>query len=75
MLADKSGGQAWFPRFEARFPSVLQGVMEMSQFQHIMYESQIPSDGKFHRITVDAFQVTDDRRHDYKVRVREGWRF
>lgn len=76
VLADKSGGQAWFPRFEAAFPSVFQGVMQMLQFQYkIMYESQMPSDGKFHTIKVEAFQVADDRRHDYKVRVREGWRF
>ncbi len=76
MLADKSGGQAWFPRFEAAFQSVLQGVMQMLQFQYKMvYESQIPLDGKFHKIKVEAFQVVDDKRHDYKVRVREGWRF
>ena len=76
MLADKSGGQAWFPRFEAAFQGVLQGVMQMLQFQYKMvYASQIPADGKFHKIKVEAFRVVDDERHDYKVRVREGWRF
>lgn len=76
MLADKSGGQAWFPRFETAFQGVLQGVMQMLQFQYKMvYETQIPSNGKFYKINVEAFQLVDDKRHDYKVRVREGWRF
>ena len=76
MLADKSGGQAWFPRFEAAFQDVLEGVMQMLKFQYKMvYESQIPSDGRFHKIQVEAFRVVEDERHDYKVRVREGWRF
>jgi VWFA-related protein len=76
MLADKSGGQAWFPRFETAFPDVLKGVMQMLEHQYkLVYESQLPPDGRFHKIKVEAFRVENDKRHDYKVRVREGWRF
>ena len=76
MLADKSGGQAWFPRFELAFPEVLKGVMQMLAHQYkLVYESHLPPNGKFYKIKVEAFNVVDDKRHDYKVRVREGWRF
>ncbi|MCI0421300.1 MAG: VWA domain-containing protein [Acidobacteria bacterium] len=76
MLADKSGGQAWFPRFETAFPDVLKGIFQTLQHHYkLEYQSQIPADGEFHEIEVEAFQVKDDKRHDFKVRVREGWRF
>jgi hypothetical protein len=41
----------------------------------LVYESQLPRDGKFHKIKVEAFRVEDDKRQNYKVRVRDGWRF
>jgi hypothetical protein len=63
MLADKSGGQAWFPRFEAAFPEVLQGVIQMLEHQYrLVYESQLPRDGKFHKIKVEAFRMEGDKR-------------
>ncbi|MCI0418652.1 MAG: VWA domain-containing protein [Acidobacteria bacterium] len=76
MLAGKSGGQAWFPRFEAAFPDVMEGVMQMLDHQYkLVYNSRLPADGKFYEIEVEAFRVQDDKRQDYEVRVREGWRF
>ncbi|MEW5975983.1 MAG: VWA domain-containing protein [Acidobacteriota bacterium] len=76
MLADKSGGQAWFPLFESAFSDVLRGIMQMLEFQYkLVYDSQFPADGKFHKLKVEAFKVEHDQRTDYRVRVREGWRF
>ncbi len=75
MLADRTGGDAWFPRFEAAFRDVMEGIMQSLAFQYrIVYDSQVPEDGKFHKIRLEAFQVTDDRRIDFRVRVRQGWR-
>jgi VWFA-related protein len=75
MLAKKSGGQAWFPRFEAAFPDVIKGIMQNLAFQYrLVYEPAAGSDGKFRKIKVEAFQIVDDERRDFKVRVREGWR-
>ncbi len=75
MLADKTGGQAWFPRFETAFLNAMKGIMQMIEFQYrLVYESVAPPDGKFHPIRVEAFRVEDDRRTDFKVRVRQGWR-
>jgi len=75
MLARKTGGEAWFPRFEAAFVDVMRGIMQSLQFQYkLVYESDLPDDGKFHRIRLEAFQIQDDRKKTFKVRVREGWR-
>ncbi len=75
MLADKSGGQAFFPRFETAYRDIMQNVFLVLNHQYrIVYESRIPADNKFHRLKLEAFQLTGDKRKDYKVRVRDGWR-
>jgi VWFA-related protein len=71
MLAKKSGGQAWFPRFEAALPDVMKGIMQSLAFHYrLVYEPADASDGKFRKIKVEAFQIVDDQRRDFKVRVR-----
>jgi len=75
MLARKSGGEAWFPRFESAYPDIARTVFLTLQHQYrLVYESALPRDRKFHRLRVEAFQIIDDRRRDFRVRVREGWR-
>ncbi len=75
MLASKSGGQAFFPRFETAYKGVARTIVTMLQQQYrIVYDSAIPADGKFHRLKLEAFQLADDKRKDYTPRVREGWR-
>lgn len=76
MLADKTGGEAWFPRFEAAFPNVMRGIMQSLEHQYrLVYTSAVPRDGRFYEIKLEAFRLVDDRRDDFTVRVREGWRF
>ncbi len=75
MLAKKTGGQAFFPRFETAYRDIMRTVVLMLEQQYrIVYESQVRRDGKFHRLKLEAFQVVGDKRRDYTVRVREGWR-
>lgn len=75
-VASKSGGEAWFPKFEGAFRDVMRGVIQDIEFQYRMvYSPQVPPDGKLYKIKVEAFQIVNDRRQDFKVRVREGWRF
>jgi len=75
MLAKKSGGQAFFPRFESAYRDIAQGIATMLQQQYrIVYESAAPADGKFHRLNLEAFQWVDDKRKNFRTRVREGWR-
>jgi len=58
------------------FPDVMKGIMQNLANQYrLVYSLQAPDDGKLHQIKVDAFQVVNDRRHEFKVRVRKGWRF
>ncbi|GAB4111074.1 MAG: hypothetical protein Kow001_12240 [Acidobacteriota bacterium] len=76
MLARKSGGQAFFPRFEAAYLDIARSVIATLQFQYrLQYESGVRPDNKFHRLKLEAFQMTDGKRRDFKVRVREGWRW
>ncbi len=75
MLARKSGGQAWFPKFETAYRDIARAVFTTLANQYrLVYETTLPRDRKFHRLRVEAFQITDDKRRDFRVRVREGWR-
>jgi len=75
-LSARSGGEAWFPLFEMAFQDVMRGIMQSLENQyHIVYESPIPPDEKFHNIRLEAFQIVEDQRKDFRVRVRDGWRF
>lgn len=76
MLSDESGGEAWFPKFESAFPPVMQGIMQSIDSQYrLVYTPQVPANEKFHKITVQAFRVENDKRENFKVRARAGWRF
>ena len=76
MLADKSGGQAWFPQFEMGFPDVMQAIMQMIESQYrLVYEAQRRQDDRFHEVEVVAFGALENAREKFDVRVREGWRF
>jgi VWFA-related protein len=76
MLAKKTGGQAFFPRFETAYLNIAKGVVTTLQLQYrILYESRVRPDNKFHRLKLEAFQIIDDKRRDFTVRVREGWRW
>lgn len=76
MLADKSGGQAWFPKLEGAYPDIMKGIMQdLAKQYRLEYESRAPAGHKFHNIRVEAFRILDDQRQDFKVRAREGWRF
>ena len=74
MLAEKSGGQAWFPRFDTAFLDVMTGMIQDVQNQYRLVYVPEGTGDKLHKIKVEAFRILDDKRHDYKVRVRDGWR-
>jgi VWFA-related protein len=75
MLATKSGGFAWFPKMSNVFHDVTEGIMQSVASQYrIVYDSKIKGSGKFRKIKVEAFQVVNDKRENFKVLVREGWR-
>jgi len=75
MLAEKTAGEAWFPDFETVFHDAMEGVVQELATQYkIVVKGAIPADGRLHKIRVEAFTITNDRRNDFKVRVREGVR-
>lgn len=75
MLAKKSGGFSWFPNMPNTFHDVTEGIIQSVATQYrIVYDTKIKGSGKFRKIKVEAFQVADDKRTNFKVLVREGWR-
>jgi VWFA-related protein len=75
MLADKSGGFAWFPNHFNAFPDVMLGIMQSVATQYrLVYDTTVRGSGRFHKIRVEAFRIVNDKREDFKVLVREGWR-
>ncbi|HTM13943.1 MAG TPA: VWA domain-containing protein [Bryobacteraceae bacterium] len=75
MLASKSGGFAWFPKMSVGFHDVMEGIMQSIATQYRMvYDTRIRGTGKFRKIKVEAFRVVNDKRENFKVLVREGWR-
>jgi hypothetical protein len=75
MLALKSGGFAWFPNHFNAFPDVMQGIMQSIATQYrLVYEPPVRNSGKFQKIKVEAFRIVNDKRENFKVLVREGWR-
>jgi VWFA-related protein len=75
MLSEKTGGDAWFPNFEIEFHDAMEGVMQDLGTQYkLVVKGAIPDDGRRHKIKVEAFTITNDKRNNFKVRVREAFR-
>jgi VWFA-related protein len=75
MLAKKTGGQAFFPRFETAYRDIARTVFTMLDSQYrLEYESRAKPDRRFHRLRVEAWDPRDEKKR-YTVRVREGWRW
>jgi VWFA-related protein len=67
MLAEDSGGKAWFPSSESGFADAMRGVFaDMAAQYRLVYNGEIPPGGKLHKIKIEVL--------DYDVRVRKGWR-
>lgn len=76
LLANESGGEAWFPSFQSAFPDVMRGIVQDITLQYrLVYVPKVSRDAKFHKIRVEAFQIVDDKRQDFKVLARSGWQF
>jgi hypothetical protein len=74
-MVEKSGGDVWFPSAEMMYRLAMQKIIEDLATQYkLVVHCAIPDDGRFHRIRVVAFSITDDKRKHFKVRVREGFR-
>jgi len=75
MLADKSGGDAWFPIVEVMFRNAVQRIMlDLATQYKLEIRGAIPSDDRLHKIKVEAFPITNNKRKNFNVRFRESLR-
>jgi VWFA-related protein len=83
-IAKYSGGQAYFPRFEAELPSIYQQIAEQLRRQYSLgFTPSNPSkDGKYHKLKVELvdaqgnpLKIVDQKGKTVKYRVvaREGY--
>ncbi len=83
-MAKYSGGQAYFPRFEADLPSIYQQIATQlrSQYSLGFIPSNSAHDGKFRRLKIDLvdaqgnpLKVTNEKGKNVKYRVvsRDGY--
>ncbi len=76
MLSDESGGESYLPDEEGAYPDAMKGIVQTLAYQYrLVYFPEVTENDKLHKIEVQAFQMTDDKRKDFKVRVRKGFRF
>ncbi|MDA1312099.1 MAG: VWA domain-containing protein [Acidobacteria bacterium] len=75
MLARRSGGKSFCPNCEAGFVDSMRDTMEQLEHQYtIEYRRPTSAQAGFQKLKVEAFELVDDVRTDFRVRAREGWR-
>lgn len=84
-LARKSGGQAYFPRFQGELPNIYHqiGTVMRNQYSLAIRPRDIKRDGKFHKIKIELvnplngekLKVVDQNKKNvkYKIHHREGF--
>jgi hypothetical protein len=75
MLAERSGGKWFCPACEADYADSMRDTMSTLDKQYtVEYRRPGPPGPGFLKLKVEAFEVNDDVREDFRVRVRPGWR-
>jgi len=83
-IAQYSGGQAYFPRFEAELPSVYQQIASQLRTQYSLgfIPSNPSKDGKYHKLKIDLvdeqgntlrIQNEKGKQVKYRIVAREGY--
>jgi VWFA-related protein len=70
-IAQYSGGQAYFPRFEQELPSVYQQIAEQMRMEYSLgfVPTDPAKDGKFHKLKV---QLVDDQGNPLRITNEKG---
>ena len=74
-FARRTGGKAWFPRFQGEYPGILQQVgIEMRNQYSMAYQSTNPNkDGKFRKIKVEVVDENGMVVKAVTARAKEGY--
>ena len=83
-IARYSGGQAYFPRFEAELPAIYQQIAEQLRLQYSLgfVPTNTTRDGRYHKLKIELvddqgspLRILDQKGNKVKYRVvaREGY--
>jgi VWFA-related protein len=75
MLAEQSGGKWYCPTCEADYAESMRDTMETLDRQYtVEYRRPGQPEPGFRKLRVEAFELINDSRRDFKVHARPGWR-
>ena len=77
MLAEASGGGAWFPLGQFGVRGAMRDVvLRLDSEYRLVYSSDVAPDDRVHTVTVRAYRVRPDgSRQSLRVIARSSWRF
>ncbi len=76
MLAKSSGGHLFCPASDSGYGDAIRKTMgTLDRLYTLVLEPAAKQSGGLHKISVEAFLIEGDKRHNLKVRSREKWRF
>lgn len=69
-IANLTGGNSWFPRFQAEAPEIFNSVAAYLRNQYTLgFTPNTPPDGKYHKLTV---QAVDDQGNPLTMEDKKG---
>jgi VWFA-related protein len=76
MMAQQTGGKYFCPLCDADYVASMRETLATLDEKQYTVEYRRPAGLKpgFHKLRVEAFQLIGDRRENFTVRAREGWR-
>jgi VWFA-related protein len=75
MLAERSGGKWFCPSCEADYADSMRETMDTLDRQYtVEYLRPARPTVGFHKLKIQAFEISNDTRTDFTVRARPGWR-
>lgn len=71
----RTGGELYCPDCEQGYATAIEEILDtLDRDYRVSYRLDTTPSPGFARLKVQAFRLDDDRRTDFKVRTRDGWR-
>jgi VWFA-related protein len=75
-IAQRSGGERYCPNCEAGYRTAVEEVLDsLATFYRLQYDGEDAPKDEAVELSVEAFRLNDDVRHDYRVKAKPVVRF